>query len=478
MIAARCCFQKSVARKLRDVMLEMDNTYGKSSPLNKITVLDKIIERCQADLGDMTWFVCHMKFTLECGLLTEKDFSVRQLDVPRGALSSGYVGLFLAKKRLLNHLLNVILVDVKAKPETHKMVQELADHETWKAKCGCGKIKVDVSWQGAMGETDRKIIGFMRIVFEDTLDSSLRSSLKVASSPEEIVTHNPFCSMIEEIGQLIKKESGALQQEVEQPVTLNKPPESDSDLMLDDLLTPEQQKADQAEGLQEWFKAAELKVDQFIKFTPYDPSNLGDQLKGSFISNERSEKIGLWLDSARMGEAATQPHVRVAPFQAETMKKVVQSFVYARGHADEELGKGDMVFFKDAQRKGIESSAAKQLTKVSDSSKMNVILNTFTIQYDVESFLQRRERIKSFVSTTESLLVWAGAEGLKLTKVDRAHYAGSNYIMSIGPVFLPPMADTWLESSAERLDSNFSHFSKGILILLDSSFKNYVKHVM
>ncbi len=45
------------------------------------------------------------------------------------------------------------------------------------------------------------------------------------------------------------------------------------------------------------------------------------------------------------------------------------AFIYTRGNADEELGKGDLIFYKDAQRKGIESMAAlSNFQKVSDTS--------------------------------------------------------------------------------------------------------------
>lgn len=124
--------------------------------------------------------------------------------------------------------------------------------------------------------------------------------------------------------------------------------------------------------------------------------------------------------------------------------------VAIRHYGQEELGKEDMIFFKDGQRAGIHGMAAKQLVK-SDNTKMRVALSQFSIVYTSESYLARRERIKSFIQNTEALLVWTGISGLKLKKADRVHFEGSNFVLSLGPVILPPIGDGWLESAEQCL---------------------------
>lgn len=304
-------------RQLRDIVLKLDNEYGKLSPLNNISNLEMILRRCQGNKADLLWFFQHLSFVLEAAILGPRDVTVRALDQPRSAGSSGLVALFLAKKKILAHFLESVLADVKATPDCIKLANDLASHDAWKEKVGAGKIAVDISWQGALSESERKIIAFMSLIFTDQLDSSLRSSLKATNSPEEILGHSPFSNMIEEITSLVKKETGVTQSEIDKSVELNRPAPGDADMCLEDLVTPEllQEKADDLEELSSWFKAATTKVDQFLKFTPYEASvmKLTDQLKGTFLSGER-EQVGLWFDSSRMGEASTQPHVRVPRF--------------------------------------------------------------------------------------------------------------------------------------------------------------------
>ena len=115
----------------------------------------------------------------------------------------------------------------------------------------------------------------------------------------------------------------------------------------------------------------------------------------------------------------------------------------------EELQKEDLIFFKDGQRPGIHANAAKQLVK-SDGSKMKLQMTSFTIGYNAESYLARRERIKSFINTTETLVCWS-QNSLSIKKSDRVHYEGSNYVLAFGPVVLPAVQETWLEPTDENL---------------------------
>lgn len=322
-------------RTLRDICLELDNLYGKQSPLNSLSNLEMIVRRCSGSKEDLVWFFQHLKFALETKMLACKDVTVRQLDVPRGGGSTGLVQLFLCKKNILRYFLQHTLVDVKATPEMHQLSTSLSTHDEWLKKVGAGAINAEVSWQGTLTEASRKIIGFLSIVFTDGLDSNLRSSLKSTVQVEDIMTHSPFSLMLEEIASLIRKETGVEAAEVEAAATLNRPKMDDEMIELEDLVPAQQMREDREEAFRNWFKTATLTVDQFVKLTAFEPSamKLGDSLKGTFLASDR-ERVALYLDSSRMGEASHQPHLRVPPFQQEMMKVACQSFISARGHAD------------------------------------------------------------------------------------------------------------------------------------------------
>ena len=99
-------------RQLRDIVLKLDNEYGKLSPLNNISNLEMILRRCQGNKADLLWFFQHLSFVLEAAILGPRDVTVRALDQPRSAGSSGLVALFLAKKKILAHFLESVLADV------------------------------------------------------------------------------------------------------------------------------------------------------------------------------------------------------------------------------------------------------------------------------------------------------------------------------------------------------------------------------
>mmetsp|Transcript_1335 Transcript_1335/g.3442 ORF Transcript_1335/g.3442 Transcript_1335/m.3442 type:complete len:966 (-) Transcript_1335:177-3074(-) len=440
----RCLHQES----LRNMVAQLELVYGKTSPLNNLCVLDSIVRKCNGVVADMTWFLRHMEYSLKCQLLSVKDFSVRSLEGPGGG-SVGLVSLVLAKKNMMEYFLHHKLIDLKAPAEALKIVQRLADHDTWMAEVGAGRVRADISWQGALPTSQRKMVSFLGITFTDSLDSSLKSSLKTTRQACDICGQKPFDAMLEEIEANIREESGETKKEVEATIAINRAPQPQEVLTLDDVLSPEQAALNLSNELDKWWDSVAMRVDQFVKLIPDSDSvvTLGNALQGSVLSRD-IVRVGLYMDSARFGEASAQPHVRVPPYRTELGKKYIAAFIAGRAHRSEELEKDDMVFFKDGQRPGLESNISKQFLR-SDGQKMAVSQFTFQLQYSAESYMARRERIKSFFSTTENLYVWT-ADGLKLEKKDRAHYVGNNYVLSIGPIGLPAHKDTWLQPAAAK----------------------------
>jgi hypothetical protein len=147
--------------------------------------------------------------------------------------------------------------------------------------------------------------------------------------------------------------------------------------------------------------------------------------------------------------------VRSPSFRKETFKLLVQGFLKVRS-ADGELPEQDVLAVLDAQRPGTEREVYNELINPHTRSAIARTKSTFTIVYDEESYLARRQRVRGLVSLTEGMWVWA-RDGLNLDRKRRRWYPGSTSSLLIGPVRCPAYADLWQATPSQKKEFYGTH---------------------
>ena len=316
----------------------MDTEYGKLSPLNAISILEMIVRKTDS-VAEQLWVFNHIKFLCTTKLLTVKDFSVRTLEGSRSG-TIGAVWLYVAKKKLRDHLLADVFGRHVKPSEFTLLTESTQDHETYLQRCGAGCVKADLSWQGPLGPTARKCMDYLTAIYSPTLDPNLKSSLKSTRNPADILTHAPFLDMVAEINDKYK---------LENPAEGSKPADGDAgehdgapegdgadvDVQLEHVLTTDQ--VSLKDQIQDWFEVCTKKVDVFVKLLPTNAASAvqqGAALAGTFMGSD-IQRVGLYLDTKKMGESSTQPHIRPPAYRATSVQHAIQSFVIGRSHPED-----------------------------------------------------------------------------------------------------------------------------------------------
>lgn len=144
-------------------VLEVEEAYGKSSPFNSISALEKITVKCKTP-ELLLWCVCSIADALEQKYLSPPDFTLRALAGSKssGKASKGLIDLFLLKKALLEWLKGKFF---PAHP-FHEGVQSamaFKSHKDFRALCGGPSARhVDISWMGKLPESGRKLFDLLK----------------------------------------------------------------------------------------------------------------------------------------------------------------------------------------------------------------------------------------------------------------------------------------------------------------------------
>lgn len=319
--------------------MEIDGEYGKLSPLNQITVLEILVRKCAGDEANMTCALQHMKFLLRTSLIGPRDLGTRSLEGAKAG-STSLVLLWLVKRDLTHAFIKKIEVSTKAKPDSLKALKDLCNHDTWLKMCGLGTCKPeDVSWQGRLTQAYRLCLDFLKIVFLDFHEGHVKSAMKSTRQGNQILeNYKPFSELMQEIEEHYLEESGLPAKALEESLAANRSvidqsqEESLKAIFAEDFELCDSE--DTAAQLEQWTQAAAKKVDQFCKLLVDDPdyNQIAAALQGSVAGNADLEKVMLWIDLSKLGEASSMPHIRVPPFRAEVFKKFVKSFVAGRAY--------------------------------------------------------------------------------------------------------------------------------------------------
>ncbi|CAJ1380096.1 unnamed protein product, partial [Effrenium voratum] len=228
-------------------------------------------------------------------------------------------------------------------------------------------------------------------------------------------------------------------------------------LTLKDLCTAQQLETVDDEGkLDDWLTFLLNKFESFCALV-VDHDSKDDLIKvlEPTVLKKVSGPCMLLYDS-KVGEASSNPNIRLPPFQQRHFRRMLQAFTAVRGPGDQEnaqegdLKKTDLVIYMDGGRSGNDTSVSQAFVD-STGRSMNKCRQCFTICYDEESLVDRREKVRGFVNQTESMMCYT-LEGLEIEKVARKHYSGTNHGSHIGPVRALPYTDKacWRMSPADK----------------------------
>ena len=154
--------------RLFDIIKKDENKQGKQSVFNRLLALDKLVVKCKTD-EQMHWCMSSMMDLIEIGEANLDDFGVRALaGKNNGGGNRGLLDMFNAKYAIVQHIMKF----VSEKPYTSRakdILSGLSSHYLFRAKCGGGSIKADVSWQGTLPESAVKTVSLLQATLKTYL---------------------------------------------------------------------------------------------------------------------------------------------------------------------------------------------------------------------------------------------------------------------------------------------------------------------
>ena len=222
---------------------------------------------------------------------------------------------------------------MKAKTQTHQV---------YRSHCGGGRLKADLTWQGVLPEECRKAFAFVAAAcFNNTCDKQLKAALKATSKVSEILQHEPYKAMLQEIvNEVTEPPHGAARPILDSEADFAEPKGL---CQLADLDITESMSMTHGEELQSWADHAQEHKEKFIRLVvqPDSATTLASLLQptvlGSFASSAES-KVALLYDAKTQGQCSVHPHVRQPSLDRSRLKLMVQAFCKARGCEDDAPG--------------------------------------------------------------------------------------------------------------------------------------------
>ena len=249
--------REEVRNKINDV----EEAFGKCSPLNNLSALDALVAKTHGEVPTILWVLDSMKDVLQQELLKYTDLSGRNL--AGAGKAKGWLDVTTMKMQIMRHMLGLLPQKGLSAVETQVLSDCVQSHSHWRAKCGGGRVKVDVTWQSMHTEGFRKSLSFIgQVIFGVDYDDHLRSALRSTQDVGELLGQNPFADLVEAISQALAGPVHTSSAEVVAPILSA----SDSDKLgvevtlasLD--ITPEQAQASEEE-LRSWIQTCEEHKD-------------------------------------------------------------------------------------------------------------------------------------------------------------------------------------------------------------------------
>ncbi|CAJ1418510.1 unnamed protein product [Effrenium voratum] len=427
-------------KKLRASVMRIEERYGKMSPWVWMTNLDAVVLKSKTPQL-IEWVLLMVEHLLLTEQMSCKDFTKRTL-IPQK--QKGLLDLWVFKNDLMRYMVNNLLPKIELTAAQREVLASLTVAEELRSK---NKNK---QWQGTLPESARLWVTFLtNVVFGVGSDGCLKTTLKATSDINEFIANNTaVAEAFSEVEEKARAEQGRPEQasggssaEVQTQALCGV---GGMEVSLTELITPEQANQDDGQ-LEAWFEFMNTKIDQFCKFivdrgaASMTNSALAAELKENSVLAEINGPALLLYDSKTAGEASSNANVRLPPFRAQHLKRMAQAFIKARDQGgddidqQEELRDGDIIMVLDGGRHGNDGSIQGSFTKISGES-ITKVKQAFTVVYDEESVGERRERVRGFVTCTESLYAFTRT-GLAMERRPRKHFPGTTTMGSvIGPI--------------------------------------------
>ena len=154
--------------------------------------------KTQGAVDLIVWTLDAIKDLLVTELANHQDF--KGVPFTGKGNNKGLMDVIIFKQPLLHHFLYQTLPDCGMSSGDMDILRQFQTHDAFRKKCGGGKVKVDLQWQGFLSEAAVKAIGFLHIVIYGTkLDGNLKVSLKGTSNAGEMMEQAGIKELIDEI---------------------------------------------------------------------------------------------------------------------------------------------------------------------------------------------------------------------------------------------------------------------------------------
>ena len=184
--------------EVRNKINDIEETFNKCSPLNSLSALEALVGKTNGEVPTILWVLDSMKDVLQQELLRYTDLSGRNL--AGAGKAKGWLDVTAMKMQILRHLTGLLPQKGLSAVETQVLTDCVQSHSHWRAKCGGGRIKADVTWQSMHSEGFRKSLSFIgQVIFGVEYDDHLRSAVRATQDVGELLGQSPFSDLLEAI---------------------------------------------------------------------------------------------------------------------------------------------------------------------------------------------------------------------------------------------------------------------------------------
>ena len=325
---------------VKEKIVFFEEVYGKQSPFNQVDALQKLASKCQQDRDVTLWCLDAIHDLLHTGQYPLAEFAAARLALA-ASKGPGMLDVLIAKRGILKQLLSKTFPERGFHEEELEMLRQLCvSHAQYRAKCGGGRLRADLTWQGVLPEHMRQALNCLAaVVFNTSTDGALKTSLRATTNIPDVLQHDPFKSMIDEVAKTLQP---APQPERAQAIL---DPDSTShafaNISLADLDVTAELAANKQEELEQWLQTVAEHQEKFIRLVvqPNSATELADLLQPTVLGNVESVQEGkviLLYDAKVQGECSAHCHVRQPALDKSRFKMTVQAFAKSRGCSDVE----------------------------------------------------------------------------------------------------------------------------------------------
>lgn len=369
--------------RLKTVILETEELYGKQSPYNSILKLYLFVSKAKGVMEErglrdphsvvqgLEWLFRSLLDLLKSKLLHTDDIGKR-LITGEGSGGKGLIDLLLLKFVLRGFLLNQWLDKLQGVSVGVKLVMRTVfeNHASYRQHIGYpDDLSHDLTWQSGWKPSTAKLFTFMEefptlataspckqhihypvrfvescqeLIYGKEMDNALKQAMRSRRPASEVLEVPSVSEKVQDIEELLKKEDVSLP-----PVASGGPAGDDAEPRGDgvedaELIEPMLRKmdAEQVEEVLKFKKRAERRIRAHVRLLVEDTdgnllsqTQLAEEIKNNVAGTPSDDKLTIfWYDTKTGAEAATYPHLRKPPLRGTHYKTCLSAALNARGN--------------------------------------------------------------------------------------------------------------------------------------------------